>query len=267
MNKFHYLLIALVVGGLSLVVLASNGFFNSQRQAKKIAPAEVDQPDIARVVEPPSLPDALGVSGSDMVEVGGVLRPKKSVSFDDSPVAVASSKSVLPHPGNAPAIDRSANAEVAGLIDELSAENGGPSEVRSALFPPEPFDQAEYDRDPKAWLTKIRPGRAFQTAQPGPEVRPIVADSPAFSNVLQGEQVTLRAKVKSGTPVTFYTSQLGEFGNRLTTRSVAADENGIATATYTATPGTQGVVNILAASPVNSGQLRFQVRVSLPTEN
>ena len=65
-------------------------------------------------------------------------------------------------------------------------------------------------------------------------------------------------------PVTFYTPHVGHFDNLLTTYSVAADDEGIATATYMAGPGSLGIVDILAASPVHSGQLQFRVKVELP---
>ena len=82
--------------------------------------------------------------------------------------------------------------------------------------------------------------------------------------MIQGEKVILNAKVEPGAPVTFYTPQVGEFENRLTTQSVAANEEGVAAVTYTATEGTLGIVNIMAASPANSGRLNFRVNVSLP---
>lgn len=136
--------------------------------------------------------------------------------------------------------------------------------VWSALFEPEPFDREAYEQDPESWLNEIRPGRVFQPAQPGEDVVLIAGRSPVFQQVLQGERVNLEVEIEPGAPVTFYTPQVGEFPNRLTTHSVAADDQGIARTTYLAGPGTLGVIDIMAASPVHSGQVRFKVRVSLP---
>ena len=91
--------------------------------------------------------------------------------------------------------------------------------------------------------------------------------APGRSDDAAQEKVLLEAKAEPGAPVTFYTPQVVEFSNRLTTQSVEAAEDGIARATFTATAGTQGLVDILAASPLNSGQLRYRVRVSLPAQN
>ena len=55
------------------------------------------------------------------------------------------------------------------------------------------------------------------------------------------------------------------FGNGLTAQTVAADAQGIAVATYTPTGGVSEDVNILAASPVASGQVRFLVMIARPS--
>jgi hypothetical protein len=102
------------------------------------------------------------------------------------------------------------------------------------------------------------------TPQPGDGVVQIAGRSPVFQQVLQGERVNLEVQVEPGAPVTFYTPQVGEFPNRLTTHSVAADNRGIARTSYLAGAGTLGIIDILAASPVHAGQVRFKVRVSLP---
>ena len=236
----------------------------------------VERPDIA--IEPesestvvkaqhPPLGEALGVNDEDFVEVGGIKRPKRDVAFDEtSPKPVVSEKSPLPHPGNAPAVPTDAHPDVKSLHAELAKEKPNPAAV-SSLFAPEPFDAEVYESDKEAWLTQVRPGRAFQPAQPGPDVKPISSDSDAFQRIVQGEKVLLTAKVEPGVPVTFYTPQVGEFSNRLTTQSVEAGADGIARATYTATKGTSGLIDIVAASPLHSGQLKYKVQVSLPQNN
>lgn len=228
--------------------------------------SDSDSPPVVRAEHPP-LNESLGVDESDFVEVGGVKRPTRDVAFNKtSTKPVVSEKSVLPHPGNTPAVPKDAHPDVKALFAELAKEKPDPAAI-SSLFAPESFDQKAYKADKASWLSQIRPGRAFQSAQPGPEVEPIETETGVFQNVVQGEKVILEAKVTPGAPVTFYTPQVGEFSNRLTTQSVEAAEDGIARATYTATAGTLGLVDIVAASPVHSGQLRYRVRVSLPSDN
>ena len=82
--------------------------------------------------------------------------------------------------------------------------------------------------------------------------------------VKQGESVRLSVKVTPNAPVTFSSHDLGSFENKLTTTTVVADENGIASANFTAGGGTIDQVYVLAASPVTSGQTTFTIDVSLP---
>ncbi len=267
---FLCLVLVLVAAGILATAGIQQGWFdrgpvalpNIERQTD----AEKELAAMAPQVTRQPLSAALGVAEQDMVEVGGVQRPKRDLDFaakSDEAVSDEPTKSLFPHAGNAPAIPKDANVQVAGLYEEL-AQVEPPLAARSSLFPPEPFDQVAYDADKQAWLDKIRPGRAFEPAQPGPDVVPIATPSQAFQNVVQGDKVILEAKVSPGSMVTFYTPAVGEFDNRLTTHSVAADDAGIAKTVYTAGPGTLGLIDIVAASPVHSGQLRFKVRVSLP---
>jgi hypothetical protein len=267
-NRFVGIVLLLVAVCIAAVIISSRWSGDDK---------PVDSPDIvASSVEPsdalaeslrlkqPPLSESLGVGKGDFVGVGGIDRPKRDMAFDKTlREPVVSEKSPLPHPGNAPAVPKDANPEVVGLYAELAKEKPNRAAV-SSLFAPEPFDQKRYEADKEAWLTQVLPGRVFEPAQPSPDVKPIASASKAFQQVVQGEKVILSVKADPGSPVTFYTPQIGEFSNRLTTQSVEASPEGIATATFTATAGTQGLVDILAASPVNSGQLRYRVRVVLP---
>jgi hypothetical protein len=82
--------------------------------------------------------------------------------------------------------------------------------------------------------------------------------------LIQGEAVTLRVKVIPDAVVTFHSFDLGHFDNQMTTTSVQAGEDGIATVNFNASGGTFGELNILAASPQTSGQVNFVVKVGLP---
>ncbi len=74
----------------------------------------------------------------------------------------------------------------------------------------------------------------------------------------------LKVKAVKDAPVTFTSFDLGSFHNQLTSVTVKADANGNAQAIFTGTPGTINNVNILAGSPMTSGQLKFTVNVEPP---
>jgi len=66
---------------------------------------------------------------------------------------------------------------------------------------------------------------------------PIKRDSDFAYELIQGESVSLRARVQPEMPVTFYAT-LGVFDNSLKIITVQANENGIAEANFTANEGT-----------------------------
>ncbi len=155
-----------------------------------------------------------------------------------------------------------ANPMVASVAEAM--KKGGHSERLSSMIIPARFDPQSYAADPQKYLNTVEPGRVWQSAQPGPGVTRAGLASKAFSEVLQGEAVPLKVKVLPNAPVTFTSIDLGAFSNRLTSITVAADQDGIATAQFIGTPGTYNDVNILAASPVTSGQVKFVVTVVVP---
>ncbi|WP_146414996.1 hypothetical protein [Crateriforma conspicua] len=140
----------------------------------------------------------------------------------------------------------------------------GTAEYRKRTDPmmtPEAFDAGAYRSDPMGYVKAVVPGRVWQTAQPGPGVPVLASRSKLYQAVVQGEAVRLRVVTAAGAPVTFTTFDLGSFENRLPSITVAADDQGVAEASFTGTPGTINDVNILAASPMASGQLHFMVHV------
>jgi hypothetical protein len=279
-RKFVLLVSVLLLSGVAVILLPQTGWLDrpARPPLEPVARSNSQSPNKPRV-EAPSLSKALGVAEEDLVEVGGIKRPKRDIAFvnsarqqgvDGIDAAVEAeskpdefTKSLFRHPGSAPPVPADANPQVAGLYASLT-DPEGPRAARSALFEPEPFDLEAYQKDPSAWLNQIRPGRVFEPAKPREGVGPIKNQSPIFHHIVQGERVNLAVKVSPGMPVTFYTPKVGEFPNRLTTHSVAADAEGIARTVYLAGPGTKGMVEIMAASPVHSGVLRYKVRVSLP---
>lgn len=197
---------------------------------------------------------------SSRVVIGGVERPSSDVRLSP-PETTSPQKTVKKRQGFSPAVDPNANASVTQLVSELKTRQN-PSSF-SSFAPPEQFDVESYKADPEPYLAKIEPGRVFAPAQPGDGVPPIRSEGKRFHRLKQGESVRLRVAVPSGYPVTFASQDLGQFDNQLSSITVAAGDDGIAEAVYTASGGTIDLVQILAASPMASGQVKFTVDVAV----
>ncbi len=160
------------------------------------------------------------------------------------------------------AVPHDANPMVASVAEAL--QKGNHHERLSEMIVPAKFDEKAYAADSESYLNTVEPGRIWQPAQPREGIPQAQAASPEYVEALQGEAVVLKVQVIPQAPVTFTSFDLGAFSNRLTSITVAADEKGIAIAPFTGTPGTYNEVNILAASPLTSGQVRFTVFVVVP---
>lgn len=136
----------------------------------------------------------------------------------------------------------------------------------SALGRVASFDHEVYKKDSRAYLDSPEPGRAWAPAQPGEGVRQIASLSPSYQSIDQGDSAVLSVAGEPGMPVTFTSLDAGEFQNKLSTITVETNEQGIARATYWATPGVIYEVRILAASPLMAGQSRWTVQVQPPNE-
>lgn len=159
------------------------------------------------------------------------------------------------------------NPDVMSIANAFSAgtQSGVQHPERlSAFVSPPPFDRQAFLEAPDAYLHIVAPGRVFQAAQPGPGVSPIKRSGDYFHQILQGESVFLETITEPHMPVTYYSNRLGKFENDLTSITVQADSDGLARTQFTATPGTYGDLDLLAASPVRSSQARWLVRVRLP---
>jgi hypothetical protein len=77
--------------------------------------------------------------------------------------------------------------------------------------------------------------------------------------------VRLAVRTRPGAPVSWLSTDLGSFDNRLVSMTVAADAAGVAEARFIATPGVAGRVTVLAGSPLASGQVRFVIDVQAAT--
>ncbi len=194
-----------------------------------------------------------------MADVGGVKRLASDVAKAEQP-----DKDKDRDPNNygiAPSVPADLNPNVKSVVDGV--RNKHPERV-STLMRPAAFDARAYHADPEKYLTTIEPGRVFQPAQPGKSVKRLAAISPYLQRVAQGQSIVLKVRAPAGAPVTFTSFDMGEFSNRLTSITVAANEQGIAHSQFFGTPGTIADVNILAASPLASGQAKFVARVFMP---
>ncbi len=168
------------------------------------------------------------------------------------------SKSPLP---KQPHLRGPRNPQVASVIE--AGRTGGHPERRTALMTPKPFDPVAWENDPQAYLDVCEPGRVFQPAQPGQGVKQLGVKGSPNIEVASGASTELAVKAIPEAPVTFTSFDLGNFSNQLTSITVKADDKGIATATFFAV-GTVNDCNILAASPLCSGQINFTVFIPPP---
>ncbi|REK26792.1 MAG: hypothetical protein DWQ42_08285 [Planctomycetota bacterium] len=225
----------------------------------------------SRTDEPLAANDVPGVEDRQARDKGSPLRGGSGRLSDggdhNSADRDAASKAASADPfdyGTTPTVPVDANEQVKTVVEAALA--GEKPWMRSALTPPPPFDRESYERDPDAYLNTPAPGRVFQPAQPGKGVRRLSALSRTFVTVAQNKSVNLRVQAVPGAPVTFTSFDVGRFENLLTTITVRADEQGVAQTQFFGAPGTINDVNILAASPLTSGQVRFVVNVTLPDD-
>jgi hypothetical protein len=213
--------------------------------------------------------------GEQTIEIGGVRRPRSDVgglfpSVEDEERA-SSTKTVRydsskrfekGYPKNAtPLLSPDENPSVRQVHDALLA-GGKKAEQAVSLFAGiAPFDAEVYFQDPDAYLSVVEPARIWQSAQPSKDVPQLKRVSERNHKIAQGESVRLQVRTQPNAPVSFFSFDMGAFQNRLAMITVAADDTGIASADFNGTPGTTKSVNILASSPLASGNLEFRVFV------
>ncbi len=245
-----FVVVAVIIGISRFMTLGPN----AQVQAVKSTNAQTEAQSVANA----------NSSKAAKVMVGGVLRPATDVKLKVSevkgtkPNQEEAEKLAYPY-GKQPLIDPSANPNVASVYEALK-EKTHPERL-SPFIQPAAFDPKIYAENPQKYLDVIEPGRVWQSAQPGPGIPVLASVSSTRQIMKQGEAVRLSVKTIAGQPVTFTSFDLGAFDNQLNSISVAANELGVAEATFTAPPGTIAGVSILAASPAASGNVRFVVDV------
>jgi hypothetical protein len=153
-----------------------------------------------------------------------------------------------------------AAAQVASVRD---AQAQGRLERLSVNARPTPFDLAAYVRDPASYLNVIEPCRIYQTGDPA-TAEPLVSPDGRNAVVLTVVPLAghaLQVLTWPGYPATFTSLDRGAFQNGLTSITVQADTDGVATAQFTATAGTMEWVRILAASPQAAGNVTFHIYI------
>lgn len=227
-----------------------------QQQAAQTPPAEDTPPS----QEPPV------VMPSGFAMVGGVSRPASDVQLDESTSKPVRREQPKKRQGFSPALAPDENEQVKAVFAALKDEERSQPERFSSFVVPRNFDVDAFKENPEyaqQFASIVEPGRVFAPAQPGDGVSVIRAESRRYHRVKQGETVRLQVEATPNAPVTFTSADLGQFDNKLSSVTVIAGDDGTATANYTATGGTIDEVQILAASPITSGQVAFTVSVNV----
>jgi len=194
------------------------------------------------------------------VMIGGVKRPASDVApVKRAGEAAVMKRDPLPDFGQTQAVSPDLNPHTKSVAEALVKKNH--PERLSPLAKSTPFDPKAYAANPEAYLETIEPGRVFAPAEPGPNVPRIQPLSPSRQTVESGGSVELAVRAAPGAPVTLTSFDLGSFENRLTSITVKADKDGVAKVKFTASEGTGGNANVLAASPSSSGQVKYVVYV------
>ncbi|MEM9347928.1 MAG: hypothetical protein AAGB26_15070 [Planctomycetota bacterium] len=170
--------------------------------------------------------------------------------------------------GQTPAVSPDANEQVASVYEVIENRERDPhtyAKAVSSLAAADMFDAVKFEKDVDyraSYLNTPQPSRVFQVAQPGPGVPKLRRMTPVYQEVVQGEETQLKVRAVPGAPVTFSSFDLGRFENELTTITVEADATGVAEVAFWGPLGKVDDVNILAASPVTSGQEKLIVHVT-----
>ena len=163
--------------------------------------------------------------------------------------------------GRAEPVKSDKNAQAASVAEALKTK-AHPERLSALLPPTKPFDPAAFKANPAEYLNTIEPGRVFGTAAPGPQVPELTAAGARYARISQGDSAILTVKGAPLAPITLTSFDLGKFKeNDLNSITVQADKDGLASATFVASPGSLNDVNILAGSPMSSGQVKFVVEI------
>lgn len=165
-------------------------------------------------------------------------------------------------------ISATATPQTKAAVEAALAKNH-PERLTSAILPA-PFDAKKWVEDAdyrQQYLATPEPGRCYQSAQPAQGVRRIALACPAYIETLQGQPVELRVRATPGMPVTFTSFDAAQFvDTKVTTQTVVADKDGIASVQLLPTPGVIAESRVRASCPVDAGVALITVFVKLPAE-
>lgn len=189
-------------------------------------------------------------------EISSPASTEKSVPLTANDATVQKNAAVLPASYTRwnPLIPATANMNVQSVVE--ATKSGKNPERLSAIFMPKPFDRQAFVADKALYCTVIEPGRVWQSSDKA-DAPPIKMVGATHRQVAPGGTVTLEAVGAPNSVISFNSFDLGAFENRLTSISVLTNEKGLAKATFRATPGTEGEVNVMAACPEAIGQLTY----------
>lgn len=129
-------------------------------------------------------------------------------------------------------------------------------------FPPKPFAVQAFVADREAYLSVIEPGRCWACAPDDSQAPELVAVGASTQfTVRAGGVVDLVLAAPAGAPVSLTSFDGGAFPNGLNAITVETGADGRASTTWTATPGTEQGVRIVAASPLARGTVSFAVQI------
>jgi hypothetical protein len=117
----------------------------------------------------------------------------------------------------------------------------------------------EEENNDSPYLDIAEPGRIYDVAQPASDVAPLTTASSSYFEVADGEAIRVSVQTEASGVATFTAFGVGEFDNGLTTITLEADEDGVASATYVTSTGSE-LTDIVAGSPMRSGTVRFTLR-------
>jgi len=230
---------------------SQNGWFSWKREV-----SENQLADLGNEPKEETIPEGY-------VKVGGVIRPATDIkSPRENNRTLNNSKGY--HPGASPRVNPKSNPNTRSVYESI----GDPKLAyrSNSMIPAPKFDRDSYEADPQAYLDEMAPGRIWQSLPPGENVVPIERSGQYIQQLVQGESVKLSAKAEPGMPVTFHSSNIGQFENQLSSITVRTGDDGIASATFRASAGTRGEIDLIASSPVHSDLARWLVEVIRPVD-
>jgi hypothetical protein len=250
--------IFVLLAATSLVLVTAGYAYLKSRDREQVAEA-------ASVPQNEVRPNDASSEQSPLPSIGGIRRPATDVQI--RPLEQSGKpKQVLKIEGPNPSLKGLENPDVEQVAKSLSKK--GDSSLLSTQTIPRDFDASRFAAEGEIYSLEyaktIATGRVFSSAQPDSDTIPIRSQGSRLFRLQQGESSKLIVQTLPFAPVTFTSFRLGQFENKLSTITVVADKDGVAQAVFTATTGSILEIPVLAASPVNSGQVRFVVSVKPP---